>query len=144
MTANGKDRYTLLPGSPFSSFLKLQMAVFMKKSFRSYTYACNHFTQQHWLRKTKKEMSAKSDYQVFSFPEGTTSLHAQYKVGVACNAFCNCLWYFLDLINCRYTEISITPTNIYIHTYIYIYIYIYLSVLWIWVILIKSYITLER
>ena len=58
-----------------------------------------------------------------SFPEGTTSLHIEYKVACMCRCSMQCLLsvfinYFLDFINsCRYTENSHTEETIYIYIY---------------------------
>ena len=93
ITADRKDRYTLLPEFPFLIILKLKMAVFLKVSFRSFNIYIRFalHTDSGFSRTRKKETSARQISKSFSFPEGTTSLHTEYKVACVCRCSMQCL-----------------------------------------------------
>ena len=60
ITDDGMGRYTLLLRFPFFIILKLKMAVFMEKSFRSHTYHTHSsFRSKTLTQKTKRKTSAK-------------------------------------------------------------------------------------
>ena len=61
ITADRKDRYTLLPEFPFLIILKLKMAVFLKVSFRSFNIYIRFalHTDSGFSRTRKKETSAR-------------------------------------------------------------------------------------
>ena len=120
ITADRKDRYTLLPEFPFLIILKLKMAVFLKVSFRSFNIYIRFalHTDSGFSRKRKRQ---RDRYQSFSFPEGTTSLHTEYKVACVCRCSMQCL---LSILWFRYT---VDLQKFLQHQTLYIYIYIYLA-----------------
>jgi len=92
ITADRKDRYTLLPEFPFLIILKLKMAVFLKVSFRSFNIYIR-FALHTDSGFQKKGNVSKTDIQkLFHFqkvqPACTQSIKLHVCVGVACNAFC--------------------------------------------------------
>ena len=100
ITADRKDRYTLLPEFPFLIILKLKMAVFLKVSVRSFNMNIRFalHTDSGFSRTRKRKRQQDRYPKAFHFqkvqPACTQSIKLHVCVGVACNAFSLFIDYF--------------------------------------------------
>jgi len=87
-----KDRYTLLLESPFLILLKCTNCCLYGRIVSLMQYfaivSLNSLTHEHFK---KRERQQKLDPHKLSFPEGTTSLHIEYKVACMCRCSMQCL-----------------------------------------------------
>ena len=142
ITADRKDRYTLLPKFPFLIILKLKMAVFLKVSFRSFNIYIRFalHTDSGFLRTRKKGNVSETDIQkLFHFQKVQSACTQNIKlhvcVGVACNSsktsvFVDTLKIYPATKLCIYNIMYIQKylficmyicINMYTHTHIYIF-----------------------
>ena len=99
ITADGKVRYTLLLGFPFSSVLKPKMdVVHGKNRFAHISYTFHRFAHNTDSDKQKRKRQRSKILKCSHFqkvqPACTQSIKLHVCVGVACNAFCLFYDYF--------------------------------------------------